>query len=130
MTGSEITTIIPVYNCAPYIEEAVRSALAQRDVSNEVFVLDDGSTDDTVEVLKQFKSQIQVFALSHGGPYKARNFGASRAGGEWLAFLDADDVWELEKLREQLACAGDETAMVYTNCRNIGEYAARQSVAV
>jgi len=115
----EVSVIIPVYNGAEYVGGAVESALAQRGVSLEVIVVDDGSTDETPQILERFGSAIRVIRGQHAGHVEARNQAARVAVGEWLAFLDADDELLPTKLQRQLAAAVD-AAMVYTDRENVG----------
>jgi glycosyltransferase involved in cell wall biosynthesis len=116
----QVTAIIPVYNGAGYVGAAVQSALGQRDVAVEVLVIDDGSTDDTWRVLGEFGDAIRKVRQENAGHVRSRNRGARLAAGDWLAFLDADDEWLPDKLAKQLALAGDEVAMVYTDRVNFG----------
>jgi glycosyltransferase involved in cell wall biosynthesis len=115
----EVSVIIPVYNGAEYIGGAVESALAQRGVSLEVIVVDDGSTDETPQILERFGDAIRVIRGRHAGHVAARNQAARVAAGEWLAFLDADDEWLPTKLQQQLAAAVDAD-LVYTERENLG----------
>jgi glycosyltransferase involved in cell wall biosynthesis len=96
----------------------VASALAQTLANVEVIVVDDGSTDGTLERLARFGHRIIVHRQSNAGVSAARNAGVLRAKGEWIAFLDADDVWLPDKLEWQLKSA--DTPLVYTNRYNIG----------
>src|SRR5689334_19825269 len=116
-----VSVLIPVYNGAQFIREAVDSVLAQRDVTVEVIVIDDGSTDETSRILESYGDSIRVLRQKNGGHVNARNNGAKLAHGEWLAFLDADDMWQPEKLARQLAIATPEIGMVYTNRENFGD---------
>src|SRR5689334_4499243 len=116
-----VSVIIPTYNAAAYASRAISSALMSRNVNCEVIVIDDQSTDNTWQVLEGFGDAIQKLAQTKGGAYQARNLGAQLARGKWLAFLDADDEWLPNKLEVQLTRAGENTALVYTNCRNIGD---------
>jgi len=75
------------------VVETLRSVLSQADRSFEAIVVDDGSTDDTLEHLRAFGDEIQVVCQPNAGPGAARNTGAARARGEYLAFLDSDDLW-------------------------------------
>jgi glycosyltransferase involved in cell wall biosynthesis len=109
------SVIIPAYNAVAFVGDAVRSALAQQGVDLEVLVIDDGSTDDTPRVLAQFGNAIRTIRQANAGHIQARAAGARAARGEWLAFLDADDVWLPEKLAKQLALADEETGLVYTD---------------
>jgi glycosyltransferase involved in cell wall biosynthesis len=115
-----VSTIIPVYNGAAYLRQAIDSVLAQRDVSVELIVIDDGSTDDTWQVLESYGDALHKERQANAGPAQARNLGARRATGEWLAFLDADDEWLPDKLARQLELAGQQAGLVYTDRRNIG----------
>jgi glycosyltransferase involved in cell wall biosynthesis len=131
--GPTISVIIPAYNAAGYIGQAVSSALASQGVAFEVLVIDDQSTDDTWRILEGFGDAISKVRIPKGGPYKARNHGARLARGEWLAFLDADDEWAPDKLVKQLAAADEQTGLVYTDRFNIGDCSrvkARQSDSV
>jgi glycosyltransferase involved in cell wall biosynthesis len=116
----QVSVIISAYNAAAYVAEAVSSALASSDVTLEVLVVDDGSTDGTWDVLGTFGDRIRRMRQDNGGPYKARNLAARLARGEWLAFLDADDVWTPDKLQRQLALADESIGLVFTDCSNFG----------
>jgi len=115
-----VTAIIPAFNAADHVARAVSCALASRDVTLEVVVVDDQSTDDTWRILESFGDAIRKFRQPKGGPYRARNLGARMARGEWLAFLDSDDEWTPDKLARQLAVADAATDLVYTDRFNIG----------
>jgi glycosyltransferase involved in cell wall biosynthesis len=110
----KVSTIIPTYNAAAYIENAVASALAQEGVDLEVIVIDDGSTDATWQKLERFGDRILKARQQNGGPAKARNHGARLAHGEWLAFLDADDEWSVDKTVKQLACIDEHSEIIYS----------------
>ena len=99
-----VSIIIPTYNCARYLPEAVNSALGQTCNSLEVIIIDDGSADETQEVLKPYSDRILYLYQANKGVSAARNRGIAMAQGEFIAFLDADDVWLPEKLEKQLAC--------------------------
>ncbi|WP_251977697.1 glycosyltransferase family 2 protein [Salinicola avicenniae] len=101
MTRPRFSVVIPVYNAADSIEETVASVLCQTEPHFELWLIDDGSTDDSLarlQALKARDARIRVLALANGGVAAARNAGADRAEGEWIAFLDADDVWHPTKL--------------------------------
>ncbi len=110
------------YNAERYVAEAVQSALSQTWPDTEVVVVDDGSTDHSLEVLARFGNRIRVIAQHNEGPYPARNRGAAAATGEFLAFLDADDWWEptcLARLHAALVQAPD-AAVAYCGWQNVG----------
>jgi glycosyltransferase involved in cell wall biosynthesis len=103
-----ISVIIPVYNCADFLAEAIQSVLAQSYPASEIIVVDDGSTDGSVSVAAGFP-QARVLSQSNAGPGSARNMGVLNASGSYLAFLDADDLWAPDKLQCQMSAmeAGD-----------------------
>lgn len=98
------TVIIPLYNKETYIKKAMESVLAQTLSDFELFVVNDGSTDKSLEVADNFKDErIKIFTIPNQGPAAARNLGIKYARGKLIAFLDADDTWEenhLETLRK------------------------------
>jgi glycosyltransferase involved in cell wall biosynthesis len=87
------STIIPAFNSASTVAQAVDSALSQEFNGQEVIVVNDGSEDDTTSILARYDDRIRVINRERGGPAAARNAAAAIARGEYLAFLDADDVW-------------------------------------
>ncbi len=93
MSGPTISAIVPTYNRAGVIAQAIDSILSQVPAPDEVLVVDDGSTDDTAAVLAQYGDRIRVLTQPNGGAAAARNLGIREARGEWLAFLDSDDIW-------------------------------------
>jgi glycosyltransferase involved in cell wall biosynthesis len=97
-----VSVIIPVYNGEPFLGEAIESVLAQTYHPIEVIVVDDGSTDGSAQVVLGFES-VRYDLQSHQGAAAARNRGVGLAKGEFIAFLDADDVWLKEKLTLQIA---------------------------
>ena len=97
-----VSAIIPAFNRELTIARSVRSALSQTYGNLEVIVVDDGSSDGTVEALGQFRNRVMVLRQENGGPSSARNFGASKARGAILAFLDSDDEWLPDKIEKQV----------------------------
>ncbi|MCL5951129.1 MAG: glycosyltransferase [Chloroflexi bacterium] len=98
----KVSVVIPTYNRAQLIRETLRSVLAQTYHDFEVVVIDDGSTDNTQEALVAYGSQIRYFRKDNGGQASARNLGIRVASGEYIAFLDSDDLWLPSKLEEQV----------------------------
>jgi glycosyltransferase involved in cell wall biosynthesis len=90
--------IIPAYNSARTIAETIESALAQRSDDYEIIVVNDGSTDATESVAAAYGDRVQIISQTNRGLSGARNAGAVRARGQWLALLDADDTWTDDKL--------------------------------
>jgi glycosyltransferase involved in cell wall biosynthesis len=97
-----ISVVIPAYNRSRYIAETLESVLAQTLPPDEVLVIDDGSTDDTAAIAESFAPRVRVFRRSNQRVAAARNFGVEQATSEWIAFNDADDLWELNKLELQM----------------------------
>ena len=99
-----ISVIIPTFNRAKLLVEAVRSVLDQKDAPEdfEIIVVDDGSTDDTGEALAALPGKLRYIRRVHSGVSAARNLGISISSGEWIAFLDSDDLWLPGKLRAQM----------------------------
>jgi glycosyltransferase involved in cell wall biosynthesis len=102
LSGPLVSVVLPVYNRAGWVARAVESVLAQMYTNFELLVVDDGSTDDTRLVLEGFGSQIRLLEQSHTGAEAARNFGLAHARGEFVAFIDSDDVWYPDRLSRQL----------------------------
>lgn len=98
-----VAAIIPTYNRARCIARAVESALAQTYDDMEVIVVDDGSTDDTRDIVARFGSAVRYIHQANAGQGPARNHGVRVTDAEWIAFLDSDDVWLPEKTKRQLA---------------------------
>lgn len=98
-----VSAIIPNYNYAQYVAEAVESALDQTYENLEVIVVDDGSKDDSLKVLEVFGDRIKVIAKQNAGVSVARNTGVAASSGEYVAFLDSDDAWLPRKIEKQVA---------------------------
>jgi glycosyltransferase involved in cell wall biosynthesis len=102
MTAHMVSCIIPVFNGARYITEALDSIAAQSHAATEIIVVDDGSTDRTAEIATGHASRVRYLWQANAGPSTARNLGIREARGAFIAFLDADDRWHPEKLERQL----------------------------
>lgn len=102
MNNSLVSVIIPTYNCANYVVGAVKSALNQTYENCEIIVVDDGSSDNTKEVLTVFGNKISYIYQTNKGLSAARNTGIKAARGKYIAFLDSDDIWLKDKLKQQL----------------------------
>lgn len=98
-----VSVIIPAYNRDRYLAEAIESVLAQTYSAIDIIVVDDGSVDRTAEVAQRYVPKIRYFYQPNGGIGAARNAGIAQAQGEFLAFLDSDDLWVPNKLALQLA---------------------------
>jgi glycosyltransferase involved in cell wall biosynthesis len=111
-----VSVVIPAWNAAGYLGEAIESILAQTIQPLEVIVVDDGSTDETPLVAQGQGDRVRCLRVPHGGPARARNAGIRAARGSHIAFLDADDTWLPDKLERQLGLLNcdPELALVYS----------------
>jgi glycosyltransferase involved in cell wall biosynthesis len=100
-TVETVSVVIPAYNCARYLPETIESALSQTLPPLEVIVIDDGSTDDTAELLGHYEGRIRYIRQRNMGISAARNAGIRVARGSLIAFLDADDIWFPSMLARQ-----------------------------
>ena len=98
-----VSVVIPAYNSASYLAEAVESALGQTFKDLEILVVDDGSTDETQELMRRYGPPVRCLSQENTGVATARNRGIDESRGRYVAFLDADDVWQPDKLEKQLA---------------------------
>jgi glycosyltransferase involved in cell wall biosynthesis len=131
----KVSVIIPTYNRAAKVRKTIESVLAQTITDHEVIVIDDGSSDGTGQLLREsFGDQIRYYAQVNQGVSAARNRGIAEARGEWLAFLDSDDIWERDKLEWQLnalerftpqcgACYTDVRLLNHTETRTLFQMA-------
>lgn len=113
--GVRISVIIPAHNSARFLPRCLKSAFGQTLKATEVIVVDDGSTDNTAGLARELGAQVIVRA--NGGVSAARNTGIHSAQGDWIAFLDADDEWEPEKLKAQAALIQSDVVLIYTGTR-------------
>lgn len=101
-----ISVVIPTFNSEIFIRETINSVLNQTYQNFEIIIIDDESTDNTVSILKEFSNKynrIKYFQIPHAGrPSVPRNYGTEKSNGEFIAFLDADDIWVKNKLEIQL----------------------------
>ena len=109
-----VSVIMPAYNAARYLEEAVASVLAQTWQNWELIIIEDASSDGTwqlVNMLAKRDARIRILRNQNNlGAAKSRNQGVMEARGDWIAFLDSDDVWEPEKLAAQIEFAHQKGA--------------------
>ncbi len=103
LEGEDVSVVIPVYNRALSVKKAVDSVLAQSMPPGEIIVVDDGSTDETVKVLRNYGDRIRMISSKKNrGVSAARNAGIKKATGKWIALLDSDDIWLKDKLMHQV----------------------------
>jgi glycosyltransferase involved in cell wall biosynthesis len=103
-----VSVVVPTYNCASFLDEGLASVLSQVPSDGEMLVVDDGSTDETPEILARYGARIRVIRIGHGGLAAARNAGLEAARGDWIAFHDADDVALPDRVAFQLAFVQNE----------------------
>ncbi|MDP9024893.1 MAG: glycosyltransferase [Candidatus Eremiobacteraeota bacterium] len=109
-----VSCVIPSYNYARYLRAAIESALGQTHRDIEVIVVDDGSTDESIEVLRSYGDRIRWIAQANQGVSAARNAGIREARGEFIGFLDSDDAWRPTKIERQLSLMDDpEVGLVH-----------------
>src|SRR3981081_19696 len=124
-----VSVIIPACNDAATVERTVSSVLNQTYSDLEVLVVDDGSTDQTAALVQNMADadlRIRLLQKPNGGLASARNHGIAHAGGEFIAPIDADDLWHPEKIKKQMAVmrdSGDQVGLVYCWSRAIDEQA-------
>ncbi len=118
----KVSVIIPAYNAEKYIAETLDSVVNQTYSDFEVIIVDDGSKDGTVSIIKQYQGKypekIRLIQKENGGPASARNVGIKVATGEYIAFIDADDLWLPRKLEKQISffeSQPTQVGLVYTD---------------
>ncbi|MFW5583942.1 MAG: glycosyltransferase family 2 protein [Bacteroidales bacterium] len=128
-----VSVVMPVHNAEKYIDVAIQSVIAQTYTNWELIVVNDGSTDGSEKIIRQYASADARILLINmespsGTPTKPRNEGMKRAHGRYIAFLDSDDAWFPNKLTEQIPLFRDEqTAIVYTNYEKMSESGLRHN---
>jgi glycosyltransferase involved in cell wall biosynthesis len=115
----KVSVIIPTYNCAHYLGQAIESVIGQTFRDFEIIVLDDGSTDNTSEIADKYGKAIRYIRQTNGGLPAARNRAIEASTGEFVALLDSDDWWEPNKLEEQVPLieADPEVGISFTDLR-------------
>jgi len=100
----KISVICPTYNSERFVEKTIKSVFNQTKLPNELILIDDGSTDNTIKVLESVCEkhdeliETHILKTKHKGPGAARNMGIKKAKSEWIAFLDSDDIWHINKI--------------------------------
>lgn len=123
----KISVVIPAYNAASFLPRCLQSVFAQTLQAEEIIVVDDGSTDDTAA--RAAKLGAKVVSRPNGGLSAARNTGIQNASSEWIALLDADDMWAPEKLQRQALLAEPGVVLVYTGIRIFDDSGVREARA-
>jgi len=118
----QISVIIPIYNCEKYIKECLSSLIKQTFKNFEIICVNDGSNDDTLKILKKFEAKderIIIFNQNNSGPGIARNIGMKKSKGEYLIFLDSDDIFKKTMLEElYIKIKENDSDVVICNSQN------------
>jgi glycosyltransferase involved in cell wall biosynthesis len=111
-----VSVVIPTYNYGQFIAEAIDSVLQQTCPVDEIIIVDDGSTDETRAVVEAFGDRVRYIKQENAGVCAARNRGVAETSGEVIAFLDADDIWEANKVEKQLAAFVEDPEVALVHC--------------
>jgi glycosyltransferase involved in cell wall biosynthesis len=114
--AAKVSVVIPTYNYGRFVGQAIKGALAQTHPIEEIIVVDDGSNDNTREVVEKFDAPVRYIRQANAGVCAARNNGVEKASGDFIAFLDADDVWLPEKIEKQIAKFGEDAQIGLVHC--------------
>lgn len=113
MKNELVSVIIPTYNRGYVLQRAIDSVLAQTHENLELIIVDDGSTDDTKQLIESIDDErLSYYCLDHKGACTARNFGIDKAKGSYIAFQDSDDSWRRNKLERQLEIMKEKDASI------------------
>ena len=119
-----ISVVIPVYNGSNYMNDAIESVLNQTYKNIEIIVVDDGSTDNTWEIIQSYGNLIRGFHKENGGVSSALNLGLEKMMGDWFAWLSHDDLWLPEKIEKQVDYISQhpDVQICYTGTNSINQY--------
>ncbi|PKM64368.1 MAG: glycosyl transferase [Firmicutes bacterium HGW-Firmicutes-20] len=135
MNKTMISIITPAYNASRYLRECIKSVLAQSDKRWEMIIVNDASTDDTLSIIEEYvqkDSRIKCISLpNNGGIANARNTGLIHAQGRYVAFLDSDDCWRVDKLQKQLDfMLKNQAAFVFSSYQIMDENSVRSKQVI
>jgi glycosyltransferase involved in cell wall biosynthesis len=116
-----ISVIVPTYNRADLIAETLESILAQNYPPTEIIVVDDGSTDNTEQIVRKYAPAVSYLRIKNSGECAARNAGVAHCSGDWVGFCDSDDLWAPDKLRlhVQLFKTAPDVEYSFSNFRTV-----------
>jgi glycosyltransferase involved in cell wall biosynthesis len=123
----QVSVVIPCYNSELYISDAIESVLLQSnsDVIKEIIIIDDGSEDQTKKVVEGYTKEyfVKYFYQKNKGPAAARNHGIQKSKGNYIAFLDSDDIWERKKIEKDLEYlkSNRHCKLVFSNVKVVDE---------
>ena len=104
MNNPLVSVVLPVYNGEKYLAESINCVLMQKYQPIEIIIVDDGSADATSQIAAKYSTQLRYFYQTNSGPAAARNLAIRKAKGEFIAFIDCDDLWPENKLFNQMQC--------------------------
>ena len=117
-----VASVIPIYNGARFVSKAIESVLSQSRIPDEVICVDDGSTDESVDIVRKYP--VRLITQKNGGPASARNAGILASSSDWIAFLDHDDTWHSNKTEFQLNMISETVDAIFCektpNSENLG----------
>lgn len=117
-----VSVIMPAYNASKYIDQAIDSVLCQKDITLELIIINDGSTDDTLEKLERYKTIESIIILNNEknlGVAETRNRGIAIARGKYISFLDTDDWWTPDKLKRQIELIEEKNCVLTYTAREL-----------
>ena len=123
--SGKVSVIIPNYNYAGYVGAAIESVLLQTYPNIEIIVVNNGSTDNSLEILSKYSAKICLVNQENLGQSGARRTGLNKASGDYIAFLDADDTWDPHKIEKQLSLFTSKVDLVYSGINLFSESAQR-----
>ncbi len=117
----KVSVVIPTYNYAHFIGEAIESILAQTFPISEIIVVDDGSTDNTEQIIAAYGNKVRYIKQENSGVCAARNFGVENSSGDFIAFFDADDICFPTKIEKQMAKFAEDAkiGLSTAGCANV-----------
>jgi alpha-1,3-rhamnosyltransferase len=131
VTSPLVSVIVLNYNYSEFLEQAILSAINQSYSNLEIIVIDNASTDNSVEILDKYQKHIFAIRLSKNeGQSAARNLGIMAANGQFVAFLDADDFWESTKIQKQVKALDSKHQLSYTGIQLVRKFKTIQSFAL
>lgn len=119
--NQKVSVIIPNYNYAQYVGQAIESVLNQTYKNIEIIVVNNGSTDNSLEILQRYGNRIYLVDQENLGQSGARKSGLAKATGDFIAFLDADDIWEPTKIEKQILLFSTKTELIYCGIARFSE---------
>lgn len=116
-----VSIVIPNYNCSEFLHSCLESAIAQDYKNTEIIVVDDGSTDKSLKILEEYRLKIKIISTTNFGASAARKLGILQANGKYIALLDSDDIWLVNKISKQMEIMNRmNVSLVYSAAQEFG----------